>query len=204
MFAARALNHLAQAALAGNEIAHAEDLAREALTAVAERGERQGIAEGLEALAAVAAACEDPQRAATLASAAAAIRETIASRAAAFDIAITGRFLDRIRASASEEQWRRAWDRGHQLGSAAAVAIALADQAPARPFQARAAWLTGQTAKCLVQRSARCGRGAARPAPSVASYQDAWALGGVVGHRRSTETSLEISLEESIWSSTRP
>jgi hypothetical protein len=66
-------------------------------------------------------------RAATLAGNVAAIRDTIASHAAPFDVAITGPRLDRIKASVSEERWHRAWDRGAALDSAAVVAYALAN-----------------------------------------------------------------------------
>lgn len=54
----------------------ASALAHNALAEFASHAERQGIADGLETLAAVAAARSDPGRAATLAGAAAAIRET--------------------------------------------------------------------------------------------------------------------------------
>jgi predicted ATPase/DNA-binding XRE family transcriptional regulator len=126
VFAARVLNHIAQAALADNDLARADGLAREALASVAEQGERQGIAEGLETLAVVAAERSAVEQAATLAGAAAAIRDTIASHAAPFDVAITGPLLDKIKASVSEERWHRAWDRGAALDAAAAVAYALA------------------------------------------------------------------------------
>jgi predicted ATPase/transcriptional regulator with XRE-family HTH domain len=125
IFAARVLNHIAHAALAENDVARADRLAREALASIAEQGERQGIAEGLETLAAVAAARSEVERAATLAGAAAAIREAIASHAAPFDVAITGRLLDRTKATVTEKPWHRAWDRGRALDSAAAVAYAL-------------------------------------------------------------------------------
>ena len=133
IFAARALNHIAHAALADNDLARADRLAREALASVAQQGERQGIAEGLETLAAVAAERAAVERAAILAGAAAAIRETIASHAAPFDVAITGPLLDRIKPSVSEEQWHRAWNRGAALDSAAAVAYALANRPRTRP-----------------------------------------------------------------------
>jgi predicted ATPase/DNA-binding XRE family transcriptional regulator len=126
VFAARVLNHIAHAALADNDLARADRLACEALASVAEQGERQGIAEGLETLAAVAAERSAVDRAATLAGAAAAIRDTIASHAAPFDVAITAPHLDMIKASVSEERWHRAWDRGVALDSATAVAYALA------------------------------------------------------------------------------
>jgi len=62
---------------------------------------------------------------ATLDGAAAAIRETIASRTAPFDVAITCPLLQRSRASGSEERWRRCRDHGQALRPAEAVALAL-------------------------------------------------------------------------------
>jgi predicted ATPase/DNA-binding XRE family transcriptional regulator len=126
VFAARALNHLAQTALAANQIDRADGMAREALSSVAEQGERQGIVDGLQNMAAVAAARSEVERAAALAGAAAAIRETIAARAADFDVAIAGRLLDRAQASAGEVPWRRGWERGRALDPVAAIALALA------------------------------------------------------------------------------
>jgi tetratricopeptide (TPR) repeat protein len=120
VFAARVTNHLAHAALARNDFARAERLARDALTVFAAHGERQGIAEGLEALA----ACSDAERAATLAGAAAALRATIAARPAPFDVAIPGPLLRRIKQSAPEQQWRCWWDSGQTLEPAAAAALA--------------------------------------------------------------------------------
>ena len=125
VFAARMLNHLAQAALAANQIDRAERLAREALTSVAALGERLGIVEGLLNLAAVAAARSEGERAAALAGAAAAIRETIAARAAEFEVAIARRLLERAEASEGDIAWRRGWERGRKLDPAAATALAL-------------------------------------------------------------------------------
>jgi tetratricopeptide (TPR) repeat protein len=125
VFAARALNHLAHAALGQNDIAQADRLAREALASSAEQGERQGIAEGLETMAAVAAARSSVERAATLAGAAAATRDVIAFRPSPFDVAITGYRLDAMKATVSEKRWQRTWARGRRLGPAAAVAYAL-------------------------------------------------------------------------------
>jgi tetratricopeptide (TPR) repeat protein len=127
IFTARVTNHIAHAALAGNDVAHAERLARDALACFTEHGERQGIAEGLDTMAAVAAARSNGERAATIAGAAAAIRETIASRTAAFDVAITGPLLQRVKAGVGEEPWHRRWSQGQALEPAAAVAYALAD-----------------------------------------------------------------------------
>src|SRR4051812_1920240 len=121
IFAARVINHIAQAALAGNDLAHADRLARDALASFAEHGERQGMAEGLDTLAAVAAARSQGEQAATIAGAAAAIRETIASQPTPYDVAITGPLLYRIKASMSEEEWHRCWSQGQALELAAAL-----------------------------------------------------------------------------------
>src|SRR3989475_12953998 len=94
VFAARINNTMAHAALARGDIEEAGRLAREALLSVAEQGERQGIGEGLQVLAAVAAARSEPERAARLAGAAAAVRERIAARPGAFDGAVPRRFTE--------------------------------------------------------------------------------------------------------------
>jgi tetratricopeptide (TPR) repeat protein len=133
VFAARALNHLAHAALAEDDVAGADRLAREALVSVAEQGERQGIAETLETMAAVAATRSAVDRAATLAGAAAAAREAIVFQPAGFDVAITGRRLDATRAGVGATRWQRSWAHGRALDSAEAVAYALDIPRPAAP-----------------------------------------------------------------------
>jgi non-specific serine/threonine protein kinase len=125
IFAARMINGIAYAALTRDDIDRADELARTALAAFAEQAERQGVAQGLENLAAVAAARGDADRAATLWGAAAAVRDTIAARAAPFELAITGPFLERIQEAADEERWRDAWEAGIAMGADAAVAYAL-------------------------------------------------------------------------------
>jgi predicted ATPase/DNA-binding XRE family transcriptional regulator len=126
VFAARVTNTRAQVSLARDDIEGADQLARGALSLVVGQGERQGIAEGLEVLAAVAAARRDTDRAARLSGAAAAVRETIASRPTAYDHAITGRFLESVQSAVDAKQWRGLWDAGRALGAEAAVAYALA------------------------------------------------------------------------------
>jgi len=125
IFAARVTHGIAHAALTRNEIERAEGLARSSLAVFAEQGERQGVAQGLEALAAVAAAGGDADRAATLGGAAAAVRETIAARAAPFELAVTAPFMERMETAADAEQWHRAWEIGLAMGADAAVAHAL-------------------------------------------------------------------------------
>jgi tetratricopeptide (TPR) repeat protein len=124
VFAARMTNQRAQAALAQGDNERAGTLARDALTEFANYAERQGIAEGLETLAAVAAAQSDPRRAAILAGAAAAIRETIASPQLP-DVVITGRLLQTAQIEIGNEHWRTSWEAGHALAAADAVAYAL-------------------------------------------------------------------------------
>ena len=130
IFAARTTNALAHAALARNDLGEADRLAREALLGAWEQGEREGTADGLTTLAAVAAAGGEPLRAATLAGASAAISETIAYQPARFEASITGPLLDEVREK-SLQDWNQAWHSGRSLGSDAAVAYAL-DRSPLR------------------------------------------------------------------------
>jgi predicted ATPase/transcriptional regulator with XRE-family HTH domain len=126
IFAARMTNAIAQAALALDDIERADRLARSALAEQSKNKERQGIAEGLEALAAVAAARSDADRAATLGGAAAAIRDTIAFRHTEFERVITDRSLEGAETTAGVERWHAAWEKGRGLSAEAAVAYALA------------------------------------------------------------------------------
>ena len=130
IFAARMTNGIAYAALIRDDIERADSLARIALAAFAEQAERQGVAQGLETLAAVSAARGDTDRAATLGGAAAAVRETIAARAAPFELAVTGPFMERIQKAADEDLWHGAWEAGLAMGADAAVAYALARSRP--------------------------------------------------------------------------
>ena len=124
IFAARMTNQRAQAALAQGRIDQASSLARDALAEFARHEERQGIADGLETLGAVAAARSDPGRAATLAGAAAVIRETIAASQLP-DLIITSRLLREAERDADPKRWRAWWQAGHSLRAADAVAYAL-------------------------------------------------------------------------------
>jgi predicted ATPase len=124
VFAARMTNQRAQAALAQRNVERATALARDALAQFASHAERQGIADALETLAAVAAARSDPGRAATLGGAAAAIRDTIAASQMP-DLIITGRYLRQAERDANPKRWRASWQAGHSLTASDAVAYAL-------------------------------------------------------------------------------
>jgi hypothetical protein len=65
------------------------------------------IPEALDTIAAVSAASEDGERVATIAGAAAVIREAIAAQPAPFDVAITSPLLQQIKASVSRRRWHR-------------------------------------------------------------------------------------------------
>jgi predicted ATPase len=125
IFAARISNASAQAALARDDVERADGLGRAALSACMEHNEPQGIADGLEILAAVAAARSDAQRAATLSGAAAAVRERIASCPAPFELAIITRSTESVRRTTDEHRWQLAWEAGHTLSAEAAAAYAL-------------------------------------------------------------------------------
>ena len=126
VFAARVINALAHAALAHNDVAEGDRLARTALSMAAQHRERQGIADGLLTLAATAAVRSDADLAAELAGASSAIRESIAARPAPFEMAIPGRLLREIEIAADPRRWRRSWDAGRALDMESAIARALA------------------------------------------------------------------------------
>ncbi|MCA1644706.1 MAG: helix-turn-helix domain-containing protein [Chloroflexi bacterium] len=125
IFTGRVTNVMAHVALAQHDMGRANHLAREALMLAREQGEREGTTDGLETLAAVAAADGQSKRAATLAGSAAAIRETIAYQPAPFEAAITRPFVQSAQKKVSEKDWHRWWQAGRALAAEAAVAFAL-------------------------------------------------------------------------------
>jgi hypothetical protein len=125
IFAARSINAIAHAALTRHDTISADQLAREALTSAWKHGEREGVADCMDTLAAVAAAVSEPERAATLAGAAAAIRATITYQPSPFESAITGPFVERAQRESSPEEWTRWWRAGHELDADTGVAYAL-------------------------------------------------------------------------------
>ena len=124
-FAARMTNAIAHAALAEEDIERADGMARDALNGFARQRERIGVAEALDTLAAVAAARGDSERAARLDGASAGIHETIASRPAPFERAISGRFIKASQAAMGANRWRPAWEAGRDLSLEEAIDYAL-------------------------------------------------------------------------------
>lgn len=73
----------------------------------------------------MAAARAEPDRAVRLSgAAAAATRETIASRPT-FEVAITGRFVETVQRTVSQKRWHESWGAGRAKSAEAAVAYAL-------------------------------------------------------------------------------
>ena len=124
-FAARMTNALAHAALAEDDFERADGLARDALTVFATQRERIGVAEALDTLAAIAAARADSERAARLDGASEGIHETIASRPAPFERAISRRFIKASQAAVGANRWQSAWEAGHDLSLEEAIDFAL-------------------------------------------------------------------------------
>ena len=124
-FAARMTNALAHAALAEDDFERADGLARDALTVFATQRERIGVAEALDTLAAIAAARADSERAARLDGASERIHETIASRPAPFERAISRRFIKASQAAVGANRWQSAWEAGHDLSLEEAIDFAL-------------------------------------------------------------------------------
>jgi predicted ATPase/transcriptional regulator with XRE-family HTH domain len=125
VFVARMKNALAHTALAENHIERAGRLAKDALTGFTKQRERIGVAAALDTLAAVAAARADSERAAQLDGASASIHETIATRPAPYERAISGRFIKRAQAALGEDRWRSARQAGHELSLEEAIDYAL-------------------------------------------------------------------------------
>lgn len=125
VFEARMKNALAHTALAQSHIERADNLARDALRGFTRQREQIGVASALDTLAAVAAARADPERAARLGGASESIHETIASRPAPYERAISGRFIKASQAVVDEQTWRAAWVAGHEMSREEAIDFAL-------------------------------------------------------------------------------
>lgn len=124
-FAARITNAIAHTALAEDDIARADALARDAMKGFAGQRERLGVAEALDTLAAVAAARGNAERSARLDGMSRSIHETIASQPAPFERAISGRFIKAAQSMMDANRWRSAWDAGHEMSMEEAIDYAL-------------------------------------------------------------------------------
>jgi hypothetical protein len=92
-------------------------------------GHKQGMAENLEGLAAVAAAQAQPERAARLFGAAEALRTAVGAPRPHAERAEHERHFAAARAALGEEAFAAAWGAGRAMPLEAAVSYALADAA---------------------------------------------------------------------------
>ena len=129
-FTARTQCELGYLALLDDDAVRAEGMVMTSLATFRDLGERWGIAEGLEASAAVWAAKSEPARAACVGAAAQKIRDTIATKAHPFDALVTERFLAVARAQVDLDAWAAAWAHGRTMSLQDAVDLALGDGEP--------------------------------------------------------------------------
>ncbi|MBA2477732.1 MAG: XRE family transcriptional regulator [Sporichthyaceae bacterium] len=107
-FHARCLGYLGIAALLQQDTSRASSLFTRSLNVFDRLGEPGGTAEGLEGLAAVAAAEGHPEKAAMLAGATQRLRETFAARALPVESRILGQRIDAAAATVPPEDWATA------------------------------------------------------------------------------------------------
>jgi len=138
-FSARTQCELGYLALLDGEADRAEQLVRTSLATFRELGERWGVAEGLEASAAVWSAKSQPARAARIGGAAEKIRETIATKPHPFDAFVAERFLAVARAEVDPAAWASAWADGRTTSLADAIDLALGDGKPGVDLKSPAA-----------------------------------------------------------------
>jgi predicted ATPase/DNA-binding XRE family transcriptional regulator len=120
-FEARTVLYSGYAALQRHEPDVGESLFRECLILFWELDDLWGTTEALEGLAAVAAAQGSAERAATIAGAAEALRETINARPFAADRAVLDRNLEAVKAPMDERAWQAARDQGRAMTAEQAV-----------------------------------------------------------------------------------
>jgi hypothetical protein len=101
----------------------------EALTALRDLGDRIGVAACLEGLAAVAVAGAQPERAARLLGAAAAVGASIGATVPQADPAAYARMVAAARAALTPAAWDAAWAAGQALSLDAAYAYATGETA---------------------------------------------------------------------------
>jgi predicted ATPase/DNA-binding XRE family transcriptional regulator len=130
-FEARCVGYLGYVAMLAGVTARAESLFAESLEHFRELEDLQGIAEGIEGLAAVSAAGQRRDRAiraARLAGAASSIRERLTAKQYPFDKEGMEQYLARARAVLGEAGWEQAWEEGHVMSLEEAFDLALPDK----------------------------------------------------------------------------
>ena len=125
LFIARTKGYLGYAALLSGRSDAARRLFSASLRGFRDLEERFGIAEELQAIAALRAAGGHDEPAAELAGAAHGVWASMSAQALASDRPITSRYLDAARRRLGAPAWRSAWQRGQQMAVEGAVHLAL-------------------------------------------------------------------------------
>jgi predicted ATPase/transcriptional regulator with XRE-family HTH domain len=133
LFIARTKGYLGYAALLSGRSDAARRLFSASLRGFRDLEERFGIAEELQAIAALRAAGGHDELAAELAAAAHRVWASMSAQALASDRPITSRYLDAARRRLGAPAWRSAWQRGQQMAVEGAVHLALEREPAARP-----------------------------------------------------------------------
>jgi predicted ATPase/transcriptional regulator with XRE-family HTH domain len=127
-FEARCVAYLGYVALLAGETARAGSLFAASLERFGELEDLQGIAEGLEGLAAVNAAAKSRDRAlraGRLAGAASSIRERLTAKQYPFDQTGMEPFLAKARTALGAARWEQAWEEGRELTMERVFGLAL-------------------------------------------------------------------------------
>lgn len=127
VFVARARQHLGYVALLQGDYTHAGACFAESLRALLDLAEQPGIADGLEAAAAICAATRHAERAGQLVEAAATLRERTSVTALPYLSVIWRPWVERAAEALGERGWAAAREQGRSLALREAVALA-ADQ----------------------------------------------------------------------------
>ncbi len=125
LFVARTNGYLGYASLLGDRTRAARRLFAASLREFAQLGERFGIAEELQATAALAAADGRDERAAVLAGAAHGVWASMSAQPLAPDRPLAGQYLDPARRRLGSAAWRSAYRKGQAMDLAVAVRLAL-------------------------------------------------------------------------------
>ncbi len=133
LFVARTQGYLGYALLLNGRIDAARRLLAASLKGFRDLDEQFGIAEQLQAMAALRASEEHDEMAAELAGAAQAVWASMSAQALASDRPIANRYLDLARRRLGSAAWRSAWRRGHALDVDVAVGLALRRERIAQP-----------------------------------------------------------------------
>jgi predicted ATPase/transcriptional regulator with XRE-family HTH domain len=125
LFVARTNGYLGYASLLSGDMRTARRLFAASLSEFTQLGERFGIAEELQATAALAAADGRDERAAILSGAAHAVWASMSAQPLAPDRPIAGQYLDPARGRLGSAAWRSAYRKGQAMDLAVIVRLAL-------------------------------------------------------------------------------